>query len=672
MSIQNNKLPDNPQIEVIKTGKTGLFTNYIYKAIPLAFDESMSYYETLCGLLNYLKNVVIPTVNNNADAVAELQSLYEQLRIYVDNYFTNLDVQEEINNKLDQMVADGTLPEIVASYLNSKAIFGFDNVESMKNSTNLINGSYAETLGYRTKGDGGKALYKIRTITNDDVVDEMTIIKIGDSNNELVAELIFDSMINLKQLGAYGDNSHDDSTPFKKSIDLAKTNKMEIYIPTGTYKLEPNVFQGISNTSSYNNLTFKGDGKYQSNLKLNNTTTGQWLFDSRIRQIYNRINFYELGFIGNDTTANGFYCYSTGNEKQLRFYNCYFELNNTLYCDGTGNADLHRFYNCNMDSYGDFITLDNDQSVDTELYGCGGVVYGSLIKQKRGGNCNIFGGAFDCYTYNNNIKYTFDMSEGSMGIGNMGIFCTGTRFEFHQGHKFINATSNLKTLLSFKDCNFGTVEQITESYAIIYQNATVLFDNCSINKFLTFYVYTTGTFLSNSSLGALLKFNNCSTTTQFWKLITTEGNFSRVIADNCMNISVYGTNESNDFDLNANQRSISAVTTKTKICYIKKNGEGFPVSGNGINFNLPPNAYIKRIKIYRPTIAGSNNPYQLHIGSRDETIVYAETSESSIFSNEINIDVSDVGVVADGQIRMWATGSATNVTAQGYAYIEYI
>ena len=77
MSIQTNKLPDNPQIEVIKSGKTGLFTNYIYKAIPLAFDESMSYYETLCGLLNYLQNTIIPTVNNNADAVAELQSLYE-------------------------------------------------------------------------------------------------------------------------------------------------------------------------------------------------------------------------------------------------------------------------------------------------------------------------------------------------------------------------------------------------------------------------------------------------------------------------------------------------------------------------------------------------------------------------------------------------------------------
>ena len=104
MSIQTNILPNNPQIEVIKSGKTGLFTNYIYKAIPLAFDESMSYYETVLGLLHYLKNVILPTVNNNADAVAEIQALYEELKTYVDNYFKGLDIQEEINHKLDEMV----------------------------------------------------------------------------------------------------------------------------------------------------------------------------------------------------------------------------------------------------------------------------------------------------------------------------------------------------------------------------------------------------------------------------------------------------------------------------------------------------------------------------------------------------------------------------------------
>ena len=100
-------------INVEKIKPTGLFTNYIYKAIPLAFDESMSYYETLCGLLSYLKDTVIPALNNNADAIVELQNLYNELHDYVEHYFDNLDVQEEINNKLDDMVEDGTLDEII-------------------------------------------------------------------------------------------------------------------------------------------------------------------------------------------------------------------------------------------------------------------------------------------------------------------------------------------------------------------------------------------------------------------------------------------------------------------------------------------------------------------------------------------------------------------------------
>ena len=44
--------------DVEKIKPTGLFTNYIFKAIPLAFDESLSYYECLCGLLSYLMQLL--------------------------------------------------------------------------------------------------------------------------------------------------------------------------------------------------------------------------------------------------------------------------------------------------------------------------------------------------------------------------------------------------------------------------------------------------------------------------------------------------------------------------------------------------------------------------------------------------------------------------------------
>lgn len=158
------------------------FIMYCQKVIPLAFDESMSYYEVLCSLISYLKTEVIPAVNNNADAITELQN-------YVNNYFENLDVQEEINNKLDEMAKSGELETIIAEYLNTNCILAYNTVNDMKNANNFINGSFARTYGKNNYLDGYGNFYKIRNITSSDVVDEVNIIKINTSTT-LIAELI--------------------------------------------------------------------------------------------------------------------------------------------------------------------------------------------------------------------------------------------------------------------------------------------------------------------------------------------------------------------------------------------------------------------------------------------------------------------------------------------------
>ena len=192
-------------IEKIKP--TGIFTNYIFKAIPLAFDESMSYYETLCGILALLKTQ-IEVINNNADVIIELED-------FVNNYFNNLDIQEEINNKLDEMAQDGTLEEIISQYIELKSLLCYDNVNSMKNATNIVEGSYLKTLGYYNKNDGGNAIYKARQITNEDVVDDALLIALNDEN--LVAEFIsFNNNIYAKQFGCIGDGKTDDTINLQK------------------------------------------------------------------------------------------------------------------------------------------------------------------------------------------------------------------------------------------------------------------------------------------------------------------------------------------------------------------------------------------------------------------------------------------------------------------------
>ena len=257
MSIENNLIPPSPQIQPQSLRPFTKFCCTIGN-LPSSYLASMSYEEQLLWLCNYLENTVIPTINNNSEALQEVQNLFVELKNYVDNYFNNLDVQEEINNKLDEMAEDGTLQEIITAYLNSKAIFGFNNIESMKEATNLINGSFAKTLGYYSKNDGGSGLYKIRNITNEDIIDEASIIAL--SNENLVAELIIEhDTINAKQFGCYGDGEHDDGVLLNKCIEYAIQHNLNVFLNGGTYLSSiPIVLYG--GASGEKTFIFEGDG----------------------------------------------------------------------------------------------------------------------------------------------------------------------------------------------------------------------------------------------------------------------------------------------------------------------------------------------------------------------------------------------------------------------------
>jgi len=77
--------------------------------------------------------------------------------------------------------------ESVAYKLNKKPYF-FNTVADMKADTKLKTGDMVITLGYYEINDGKKAIYRIRVIENEDVIDNENIIPILNSN--LIAEKI--------------------------------------------------------------------------------------------------------------------------------------------------------------------------------------------------------------------------------------------------------------------------------------------------------------------------------------------------------------------------------------------------------------------------------------------------------------------------------------------------
>ena len=111
--------------------------------IPSSYKASLTYEEQLMWLCNYLENTVIPAIDNNAEALEEVQNLFTELQNYVNNYFDNLDIQQEINQKLDEMAEDGTLSSLIENYIdpfltnmNQTLINQNNNIQTMNNNLN--------------------------------------------------------------------------------------------------------------------------------------------------------------------------------------------------------------------------------------------------------------------------------------------------------------------------------------------------------------------------------------------------------------------------------------------------------------------------------------------------------------------------------------------------------
>lgn len=144
--------------------------------IEATFD-AIDNYGLLCKIVEY--------VNKNIDKTNELGIKVEELN----NWFNNLDVQNEVNKKLDEMAESGELVELISRYLQTNTILAFNTVNNMINAENLVDGSFVKTFGKNSFNDGLGKFYKIRNITNNDVVDNINIIPIT-SNSNLIAELI--------------------------------------------------------------------------------------------------------------------------------------------------------------------------------------------------------------------------------------------------------------------------------------------------------------------------------------------------------------------------------------------------------------------------------------------------------------------------------------------------
>lgn len=262
-------------IPTLETLDTSPFKRLVlsFGAVPSDFKDSMTYYELLSWLCNYLEKQVLPTINATIEKYDELIIAFNTLKDYVDNYFENLDVQEEINNKLDEMAESGELGRIIAEYFDHAVIVRNTLSDLRDDDTLTSEGLTIKTLGYYSVNDGGGAYYVTRNKTVSDVDDGGSIVFL---QNDLVGVLqLEEGKINIKQFGGVGDGTTDNTDEIQNALDFIKDNLSNhniLYFPTGTYKI----------TGDLDDIDFNLSILGESSSNLNKyTNTGTCILDSR-------------------------------------------------------------------------------------------------------------------------------------------------------------------------------------------------------------------------------------------------------------------------------------------------------------------------------------------------------------------------------------------------------
>ena len=262
-----------------------IFRDFVIQNFPFLEDDfdALTDYELFCKMVEYMKK----SLEKIDGYQVEIDAFSKELKDF-ENYFDNLDVQEEINNKLDEMAESGQLEEIIAEYLNLITNLVFNTVADMKEAENLANGNYVKTLGFYELGDGGSAYYHIRNVTTDDVVDEHFIMELADPN--LVAEFtMIERDLHSKQVGLKGDDETDETEiiqkffDYKNNYDINKIFDEGIYLFSDTIKIKGKWQQDGNDGSGYKNGQFR--------IKFNNASFH--LTDNTIDYSFKIYNFWE-------------------------------------------------------------------------------------------------------------------------------------------------------------------------------------------------------------------------------------------------------------------------------------------------------------------------------------------------------------------------------------------
>lgn len=182
------------------------FRYWCQKVLPLVYDDSLSYYELLCKVVDYLNKAMedIETLHGDVNSLLEA---YKELQDYVNNYFSSLDVQEEINNKLDELVNSGRLNVLLNTFIPyvTPEMFGAkgdgitDDTVALNNMLNEIKNSF-----YKVIGKGRYLITQSLTFTGNFCVELNELIFNNTTDSCVILDNVKRSKLLIKSISGNG------------------------------------------------------------------------------------------------------------------------------------------------------------------------------------------------------------------------------------------------------------------------------------------------------------------------------------------------------------------------------------------------------------------------------------------------------------------------------------
>lgn len=438
-----------------------IFRNWVLENFPFLEDDfdALTDYQLFCKMMEYVKEFA----KDNEDFNKRLTDL--------ENYFNNLDVQEEIDNKLDEMVESGELENIISQYIELATTYVYNTVDDMINATNLINGSYARTSGFYQYDDKGGAYYKVRTKEVSDTPDNIHLFELND--NTLVAELI----VNDYNLAKFGAKSGEDITDIIEYVLSIIPDGETLYIPTGEFSISNALnIDKVINILGTSNQVNKG-----SILTFNNTN-GLILNNSNIeiKHLYikgtNKPNYSTLDISNDVFGIAGIICnysndYTSG---AIKVENCNitgFNVGIVMYSARTVNkwAGAYRKFINNVITYNDIGYLVKDMAT-----------YNSII-----GNIISSNEKFGIYASSNIGYQNLEVIDTDLEVNgdNTSFTTTKTSFGVYSGEN---------TTIRFSHCYL-------ENLSLFVNNGIIVLDNSYIHN--NVHCFGIGQIVSNNSHG---------------------------------------------------------------------------------------------------------------------------------------------------------------------------